>query len=363
MFERGVAIVYVTSKGSEVAHKIADVLRGSGIKCTVFAPEKHAREGEQPLKGSLSDGVKDIFGLFDAIVGIMATGILIRVITPLLRGKLMDPAVVCVDVAGRFAISLLSGHHGGANHLARLVAAGIGAVPVITTGSDAVGRKSIEEIARSLHCDILNPERLVNVNALIVDERRIVLLFVGFEPSKVPSSIYGYEAFAVKTLEEAHAVLDKFDGGILVVKDTLDVPMDFRKPVILIKPKKIVVGIGARRDASSMEVLEAIKRGLDAVNVPLAFVQALATIEIKKESEGIIAAGEMLGIPVHFINVNEVSKFNRGDLTSESEVVKKYIGVGGVCERAALIAAGRDARLILKKMKLGRVTVAVAEAG
>lgn len=362
MFERGVAVIYVTLKGSEVAHRIASALRVSGIKCTVFAPEKYAREGEQPLKGSLSDGIKDIFERFDAIVGVMAAGILIRVLAPLLRGKLTDPAVVCVDVAGRFAVSLLSGHLGGANHLARLIATGIGAVPVITTGSDAVGRRSVEEIARYLHCDILNPENLVNINTLIVNGQRITLLFLDFEPSKVPNSLYGYEAFVVKNLEEAHTLLNKFDGGILVVRDAFNISIDFEKPVVLMKPRRIVVGVGARRDVSPREVLEAVKKGLEAVNVPLAFVQALATIDIKKGSEGIITAGKLLEIPVHFISVDEIRKFDHEDLTSNSEAVKKYIGVGGVCERTALIAAGRDARLILKKVKFGRITVAVAEA-
>lgn len=362
MFDKGIAIIYVTPKGSEVAHKIVDVLRDSGIKCTVFAPEKYVREGEKPLRRSLSDEIKDIFCKFSAIVGVMAAGILIRTLAPLLRGKLVDPAVVCVDVAGRFAVSLLSGHYGGANHLARLIAAGIGATPVITTGSDTLGRKSVEEIARSLHCNILNPEMLVDINALIVNERKIALVFIGFDSLKVPGSICGYEVFVAKNLEESCAILDRFDGGILIVRDPPNMPIEIKKPIILLKPRRIIVGIGARKDVRSMEVLEAIKKGLDRINIPLAFIHELVTIDIKREGDGIVTAGQILGVPVNFVSVNEIRKFNREDLTPDSEVVKKYIGVGGVCERAALIAAGRDAQLLLKKVKFGRVTVAVAEA-
>lgn len=361
MFERGVAIIYVTPKGSEVAHRVASVLKHHGIKYTIFAPERYAQEGESPLRTSLSKEIEEIFDRFDAIVGIMASGILIRVLAPLLRSKLIDPAVICIDIAGRFAVSLISGHYGGANHLTRLIAAGIGAIPVITTGSDVIGKKSVEEIAKDLHCKILNPDRLVNINASIVNGRKVALLFVGFDAFKVPSSIYGYEVIAVKNLEEVNSILDKFDCGILILRNLSNVQMNFIKPVILLRPKKIIIGIGARRDVNLMEILEAIERSLNIINIPLAFVQALATVDIKRESKNIVSVGQLLGIPIHFISMDEIRKFTYEDL-SDSEIVKKHIGVGGICERAALIAAGRDARLIMRKMKFGRITIAVAEA-
>ncbi|MEM3162509.1 MAG: cobalamin biosynthesis protein CbiG, partial [Candidatus Bathyarchaeia archaeon] len=99
MFERGVAIIYVTALGSGTAHRIEKALKNSGINCKIFAPKKYASRGEEAMQKHFSEEIKHIFSEFDAIVGVMAAGILIRAVAPLLGGKLSDPAVVCVDVS------------------------------------------------------------------------------------------------------------------------------------------------------------------------------------------------------------------------------------------------------------------------
>ena len=71
----------------------------------------------------------------------MSTGIVVRVIAPLIRSKTQDPAVVVVDDLGKNAVSLLSGHIGGANELTRRIAPIIGATPVITTATDVNTRE------------------------------------------------------------------------------------------------------------------------------------------------------------------------------------------------------------------------------
>jgi cobalt-precorrin 5A hydrolase len=101
---------------------------------------------------------------------------------------------------------------------------------------------------------------------------------------------------------------------------------------------------------------------LRAIGVPLFFVEKIATVETKKGSSELINAADKLGIPVQFISIEELKGFNHQDLSPDSDLVKEKIGVGGVCERAALIAIGGKGRLILRKMKMNGVTVAVAEA-
>lgn len=365
MFERGVAIIYVTAAGSATANRIAKALKGAGISCEIFAPIKYVREGEKAMQKHFSDEIKCIFSNFDAIVGVMAAGILIRAVAPLLSGKLVDPAVVCVDVSGKFVVSLLSGHYGGANYLAKLIADGIGATAVVTTASEAVGRKSVEEVARSLHCKVANPESLVDVNTLIVNGREIALVFAGFSSLKVPSSVCGYGVKVAESLDMALETLRELDGGILITRESLEALKaltGFSRPVAVLEPKTIIVGVGARREADAEEVLEAINRALEMTGVPAAFVSRLATADIKRDSEGITGAGHKLSLPIQFVSADALREFSHKDLSPDTEVVKRRIGVGGVCERAALIAAGGKARLILRKVKLGRVTVAVAEA-
>jgi cobalt-precorrin 5A hydrolase/precorrin-3B C17-methyltransferase len=146
MFEKGVAIVYVSGKAAETALKVRDALAKANIKTSVFAPKKYGREGTFAIRGDFREFIREIFSRFDAIVAVMASGIIIRAVGPLLKSKFSDPAIVCVDVAGRFAVALVSGHYRGANHLARLIADGINATAVVTTASDALGKKVLKSL-------------------------------------------------------------------------------------------------------------------------------------------------------------------------------------------------------------------------
>ena len=109
MFSKGIAIIALTKKGVETAARISAALKKLKIKTSLFSPEQCVQGWAMPLDARLGEFVKEIFGEVDAIVGVMAAGIIIRAVAPSLKSKLSDPAVVCVDVSGRFAISLLSG--------------------------------------------------------------------------------------------------------------------------------------------------------------------------------------------------------------------------------------------------------------
>jgi cobalt-precorrin 5A hydrolase len=139
-YSRGIAVVAITSRGVEIAIRIKDALGRLELACMVFAPRKYNVKGAVPLDKKLGEFIKEIYSSVDAIVAVMAAGIIIRAVAPNLELKLVDPAVLCVDASGRFVVSLLSGHHGRANELTRLIAEGIGAVPVITTESDIKGK-------------------------------------------------------------------------------------------------------------------------------------------------------------------------------------------------------------------------------
>jgi len=134
-----IAIVAITSQGESIAFKIKRFLP----KSKIYIPVKLTARGKGVLsfKGKLIDLTKKLFSEFDGIVFCMAVGIVVRVIASYIKDKYSDPAVVAVDEDGRFAISLLSGHEGGANSLAIQVANSLGAEPVVTTASES--RKKI----------------------------------------------------------------------------------------------------------------------------------------------------------------------------------------------------------------------------
>ena len=179
MYSKGIAVVAITRRGVETSLKIKEALDNAGLSSKVYAPKKYSQNGVVPLDKKIDEFVKDTYHAVDALVAVMATGITIRAVAPYLESKLTDPAVIGVDAAGKFVISLLAGHYGGANELTKIIARGIGGTAVITTASDATGKQSVDELARTLHLTIQNPESLVAVNSAIVNGDRLVVVLIG----------------------------------------------------------------------------------------------------------------------------------------------------------------------------------------
>jgi cobalt-precorrin 5A hydrolase len=147
-----IAVLALTDRGGELARQVQRLLPEVP---DVYVPEKIEPEGFEvkhfftfPKFGEAFSGC---FTHYDALVCIMAAGIVVRTMAPLLRNKLTDPAVIVCDEQGRFAISLLSGHVGGANFLTRQLAEVIGAQPVITTADGAEAKKIENVYVTCLH--------------------------------------------------------------------------------------------------------------------------------------------------------------------------------------------------------------------
>jgi precorrin-3B C17-methyltransferase len=133
--KKDIAIVAITRKGVALGQRLKRLLPDSHL----YLPQKLAvgrKSGEHPFSPPAKEAVRDVFRRYRYLVLVMAAGIAVRLIAPELRDKHQDPAVVVVDDAGSFSVSLLSGHEGGANQLARKVASRLGAHPVVTTASE-----------------------------------------------------------------------------------------------------------------------------------------------------------------------------------------------------------------------------------
>ncbi|MCW4015964.1 MAG: cobalt-precorrin 5A hydrolase [Candidatus Bathyarchaeota archaeon] len=358
MFPRGVTIFAITRQGVKTAAKIKDVLTKNNINCTIRAPRKYAQKGVIPLEKKLGDAVREAFSYVDAIVAVMATGIIVRTIAPLLKSKMSDPAVVCVDVSGRFAISLVSGHLGGANKLTKIIAQGLEAVPVITTASDVLGKQSVDELATELHCTVINPQSLVAVNSAIVNEQELVLVLSGTAKISL-NKISSYKVKTAENIKHAIEIVNSFDAGVIITNEE-NLVDELSKPATILKPKTITVGMGSRKKVSVEDIVETVSSALSKANITVERVDRLATVDIKKDSLSMLNAAKKLGLNLEFISIKELGSFRHKDLSADSQVVKEKIGVGGVCEQAALIVAGKNPKLIMKKMKSKGVTVAIA---
>jgi cobalt-precorrin 5A hydrolase len=359
MYAKGIAVVAITRRGVETALKIKEVLDVAGFNATVYAPKKFRQNGVVILEKKFDEFVKSNYSSVNALVAVMATGITIRAVAPLLENKLTDPAVVGVDATGRFVISLLSGHYGGANELSRTIAKGIGATPVITTASEVTGKMSADEIAKNLHLTIQNPESLIAVNAAIVNGDRLIVVLT--DDVKIPTNeLSCYEIKKAENGAQAQEIVNDYDAGIIITNKPLSIAK-FVKPFTILKTKSIVVGLGARKDSTTDSIIEAVDQALELIHIPLERINAFATVDIKKTSKPMMEAVERLRVPLEFLSVDALRSLNHQDLSPDSAMVQEKIGVGGVCERAALLIAGKNSKLLLKKTKLNGVTVAVAE--
>ena len=139
--------------------------------------------------------------------------------------------------------------------------------------------------------------------------------------------------------------------------DEVHVEVDEHK--IILKEKKIVVGIGCRRGKECEKIYDGLKKSLDDLNILPSRVNMLTSAEIKKDEKGILELSDKLEIPVEFVKIDKLKLFESRDVTKSDFVYSKF-GIYGVCEPSALIMAGFDSKLIYKKTSYDGVTISIA---
>jgi len=295
----------------------------------------------------------EIWNEYKSFIFIMATGIAVRTIAPLIKAKKTDPAVVVLDEKGKFSISLLSGHLGGANEIAEELAGFLGAEPVITTASDINGLTSMDLWARDNNLIIEDPGLLPKIAGRLINEGSLKIYSdIGID---LPGDF-------IKTDDPASADVfitnrnDLFNSGFPVGSGG-ESGQPYRKDCIYLRPGNLVVGIGCNSGTSMEEIEDAVKNALDENNLAFSSIHSIATIDIKAGEPGLIAFSGKYGL--------EINTFTPGELNSvkgisRSEAVFRATGANAVAEPAALLAAGSNA-LLVKKRKAGNTTLAIAE--
>lgn len=349
---RKLAILALTPRGAELGGRLAARLP----EAELFVPEKLAAvaPSAHPFAGALAEWVAALWTECDGFVCIMATGIVVRTVAPLLRGKGVDPAVVVVDEAGQFAISLLSGHLGGANQLARDVATLCRGTAVITTATDVNGLLAWDEAARRAG---LRPEPLDNIrklNSFLLEGKKVSL----FDRQRRIAPWFA-DTPGVVTVGTLVATQQCGAFGAVIVTHRLLPRLEGQPTVLVLRPPDLVVGIGCNRGTSAEEIATAVSLTLQQAFLAAGSVARLATIDDKADEGGLIAYAEASRLPLDF---HGASALNAVTIPSPPSVhALAAVGAVGVCEPAALLSAGSGGTLLVKKQKLGNVTVAVAE--
>ncbi len=336
------AVIGFTRFGCGYGKAIEKAMLEQGEECTAWGKGAAAKDwGVREIRQSLRDWTKEQFSGADAIIFVGAAGIAVRAVAPFVKSKASDPAVLCMDEQGRFVISLLSGHLGGANELAERIAALFGAEPVITTATDRRGRFSVDDFARreNLYLDSLRLAK--RISAEILEGKS-----VGF------SSDFPCEEPLPPELSLGKAK----DLGISISLDEAKQP--FPETLHLI-PRITVLGIGCKKGASPEQIEAAVETALARNRLSPHSIGRAASIDLKREEEGLLGFCRKHGIELLTYSAEELSKIRCEEGFSESGFVKSVTGVGNVCERSALKASGQG-RLLQRKLSQDGVTVAVA---
>ena len=332
-----IAIISVSKKGFTLASVLKKKLDKDStvIKCDIY--HKNVKENFQKT-----------FFSYDAIIAVMASGILIRSISPLIKSKTTDPAVLNIDDNGKFVISTLSGHLGGANKLTHKISMLIDAVPVITTSTDINNKIGIDVIANDLFLSIDNKKEILHFNKAILDNKKLNLTV---------NPKYNYDFLINYFKNNTHETNISINYSLELSENMIHASINNHE--MILKKRNIVAGIGCRRNKSCEDIYKAFKKSISKLNIDISRVDMIASAEIKNDEEGILNLSKYLNIPVYFVDMDKLKLFTSNDI-SKSDFVKSKFGIYGVCEPAALITAGFNSKLIFKKTKYDGVTIAIA---
>jgi cobalt-precorrin 5A hydrolase len=333
------AVYGLTGAGLRLAERIAKAAGGDlQVPARLAAEHPDARPFER-----LGAALSELFGSYDGHVLVAATGVVVRLVAPLLRAKSRDPAVVCLGQDGRHVISLVSGHLGGANDLARSVALITGGQAVVTTATDLCGAPALEVLARDLGLVPESLEPLAAVSRTLVDGGAVPV----FDPGGFlwPSLANWPELFQRAGAGPApgpSVAVDWREGGA-------------PEGALTLRPPALALGLGCHLSATAEELEELASLALKEASLSQKSVKLLATIDSRAGAapRGLARAW---GLPLLSYGREALGAVI---VPNPSETVKKNIGVPSVCEAAAILAA-RGGPLLAAKRKGPRATCAAA---
>lgn len=323
------AVIALTQGGRDLAARIAGGLED----CELCG-----------LSGGVVSTIGSLWARFDGLICVMATGIVVRAIAPLCRDKKTDPCVLVLDEKGQFVISLLSGHLGGGNGLARKVAVITGGVPVITTASDVTGHTALDLWAAENNLRVQNPQRLTGVSAKLVNEGGLSF-FSTVECGSLPADF--------------KVVTEPVLADIILSPGTFDA-LEYPDALVLC-PCNLYLGLGCNRGASAADFERAITEMCGQYRLDRLAIAGIASIDLKADEAGLLQFARENNLPIRFYSKDEL---NRVEGVSYSQAVMAATGARGVAEPAAMLAAGdgtTPGQLIVRKIKWKDVTTAVAK--
>ena len=338
------AFLAVSRDGTALAERGAQAVTPE-VDAAVYTLEKYAEGMARPFPGGkLGVFWEQAMADYDVLVCVMAAGIVVRGIAPFLKHKSVDPAVLVLDAKGEYVVSLLSGHLGGANTAARLLAGRIGARPVITTGTDVAGSIAVDTLAEQLGCTFTDFTAAKNVTAAILDKQNVALV-----------NEAGCDLSGVSLPE--NVTVSKIGAGDfqIVISERDDCALD---PAIGIQmiPRNMVLGIGCRKHTPKDLIVEKIETLLKTCHIHPRALSLFATIGLKAREQGLLEAAACFGAAVDIVPDETIKSVQ--DRFNGSDFVERVTGLRCVSEPAGY-AASRCGTCVAPVVKGGGVTLSL----
>lgn len=377
-----ISCISFTANGSRINRRLGQWFEEQGQDCDCQTLARYAGEaGVNPLMGSFKDWCREHFKSSDVLIFIGAAGIAVRGIAPWVADKKTDPAVLVIDEQGNFVISLLSGHIGGANEMTSQVARFLGAVPVITTGTDVNHTFAVDVFATKNQLQIADMQLAKEIAASLIDKKKVVFASELPVEGQIPEVLQEWKAMSGTTaaagvsgkqdVEPADAESAEPEFGISVTIHRPDsAPENLLHRTLRLIPRNIHLGIGCRRDIPCEVIEEKVSQAMETCGLDWQAVAGAASIDLKKDEVGLNEFCRSHELPFTVYNAEELNSVE-GTFTP-SPFVGNVTGVDNVCERAAALDCIRQRfhagkrnqkggyRMILKKTAGDGVTVAIA---
>ncbi|MBQ7561005.1 MAG: cobalt-precorrin 5A hydrolase [Synergistaceae bacterium] len=326
-----IIIIAFTNKAVKLALTLANK-----FNFRVFVPERFIELDSRLslIDESLSEWTGKYFNNSRALIFISAAGIAVRAISKHVTSKLHDPAVIVIDESGKFIIPILSGHIGGANELARKIAAFLNSIPVITTATDINNIIAIDEWAVNNNCVIENPDSIKKISGALLENKSIGAAISDLS-QKIP--------FSVNSQPDKSSLQDN-SMGIMISNLSQITPFSV---TLFLRPKNLILGAGCNSGVDPSEFESAVKIFLEDSGVSILSLKAIASIDIKANEPAFIKFAENHNIPFLTYKAHDLQALP-GIFTSSQRVLQ-VTGTDNICERSCIMAAGSEGVLLRNK--------------
>lgn len=336
-----VAIVVLTDQAFQLGLILQGKLQAGGeAQADLYGSSRIQDPSCSDLPGGrVGPGLRALFTQYDGLICIMAMGIVVRCLAPVIKDKREDPAVVVMDQRGEFAISLLSGHLGGGNDLARTIASLTGAQPVITTATDVEGVTALDTLAQDLHAWYPDfHKNTVEVNGLLAAGKPVGICWT--DPGLEQAWEGRLNLTGLTKLSSLDGCWEGLDRVLLVSQDreVLDrVGAKRCDQVIPLVPRNLALGIGCKKGKAFKEIREDLNQFLREENIHPRAIETIASIDLKKDEKGVYDLAQWLGVPFLTYPASQLAQVDKK--YPGSDFVRQVTGVGAVALSACDLAS------------------------